>query len=71
VTFDGLAVELAGHKEGERHYLSGAARSTAKEAAAEAEKLNAKLAGWEFEIPAYKYDAIFKPLEELLAEKQS
>jgi hypothetical protein len=29
------------------------------------------LAGWEFEIPAYKYDAIFKPLEEMLAEKPS
>jgi hypothetical protein len=71
VTFDGLTVELTGHKEGERHYVSGTAKSAAKESAAEAGKMNARLAGWEFEIPAYKYDAIFKPLEEMLAEKPS
>jgi hypothetical protein len=71
VTFDGLAVEVTGHKEGERHYLSGTAKSTAKETAAEAQRLNSKLAGWEFEIPAYKYDAIFKPLEDMLVEKSS
>jgi hypothetical protein len=71
VTFDGLAIEVTGHKEGERHYLSGTAKSTAKETAAEAERLNAKLAAWEFEIPAYKYETIFKPLEDMLVEKQS
>lgn len=69
-TFDGLAIELTGHSEGERHYLSATAKSTAKETEAEADKLNARLAGWEFEVPAYKYDAIFKPLEDMLVEKQ-
>lgn len=32
----------------------------------EAGKTNAQLAGWVYEIPSYKYDAIFKPVEELL-----
>lgn len=32
----------------------------------EAAKLNASLEGWAFEIPDYKYDAIFKPLEDML-----
>jgi hypothetical protein len=67
-TFDGLTLEISGRKEGERHYLRASALSTAKETAAEADSLNASLGGWEFEIPAYKYDAIFRPLEELLAK---
>jgi glucan-binding YG repeat protein len=32
----------------------------------EASKANAQLTGWVFEIPAYKYDAIFKPVDELI-----
>jgi hypothetical protein len=32
----------------------------------EATKSNAQLTGWVYEIPAYKYDAIFKPLDELI-----
>ncbi|MDY0067028.1 MAG: DUF4340 domain-containing protein [Steroidobacteraceae bacterium] len=35
-------------------------------AAEEAAKANERLAGWVFEIPSYKYDQIFKPLEELI-----
>jgi hypothetical protein len=67
-TFDGLTLEVAGRKEGERHFLAASAESTARETAAEADSLNARLAGWEFEVPAYKYDAIFRPLEELLTQ---
>ncbi|HKZ73098.1 MAG TPA: DUF4340 domain-containing protein [Steroidobacteraceae bacterium] len=66
-TFDGLALEVSGHKEGERHFLTARAQSSTKDTAAEAERLNARLAGWEFEIPSYKYGAIFRPLEDLLA----
>jgi hypothetical protein len=65
-TFDGLEVELAGRKDGTHSLIAITARSTAKETAAEAEQLAARLAGWEFEIPDYKYNAIFTPLEELL-----
>jgi hypothetical protein len=32
----------------------------------EVSKANAQLTGWVYEIPAYKYDAIFKPLDELI-----
>lgn len=67
-TFDGLTLEVSGRKEGERHFLAARAESASEETRAEADALNARLAGWEFEIPAYKYDAIFRPIEELLAE---
>jgi hypothetical protein len=35
-----------------------------------AERLSARAAGLEFEIPVYKYEAIFKPLEQLLEPRQ-
>ena len=65
-TFDGLEVELTGRKDGTHPLIAISARSTAKETAAEAQQLSARLAGWEFEIPDYKYNAIFIPLEDLL-----
>jgi len=65
-TFDGLEVEVAGHKDGTRSLIAISARSTTQDAAAEAQKLTARLGGWEFEIPDYKYQGIFTPLEELL-----
>jgi hypothetical protein len=65
-TFDGLEVELAGRKDGSHSLIAITAHSTAKETAAEAEQLAARLTGWEFEIPDYKYNSIFTPLEELL-----
>jgi len=36
------------------------------DANAETKTLEAKLTGWVYEIPDYKYEAIFKPLDELL-----
>lgn len=65
-TFDGLEVELTGRKDGTRSLISITAHSTAKETAPEADALNQRCAGWEFEIPDYKYTAIFSPLEDLL-----
>jgi hypothetical protein len=65
-TFDGLEVELAGRKDGSHALVAISARSTAKETADEAQKLEKRCAGWEFEIPDYRYNTIFKPLEELL-----
>jgi hypothetical protein len=40
--------------------------STDQATEAEAKTLAARLNGWEFEIPSYKYDGMFRPLEELL-----
>lgn len=34
----------------------------------EATSLQEKLAGWAYEIPSYKYDAIFKPLNDMLKD---
>ncbi|HVH84464.1 MAG TPA: DUF4340 domain-containing protein [Steroidobacteraceae bacterium] len=68
-TFDGLELEVAGRKDGARALITVAARATAKDAEAEAHALNTRLGGWEFEIPDYKYGAIFRTLEELLQPK--
>jgi len=65
-TFDGLELELTGRKDGTRALITLAARSTAKETEAEAQALTTRLAGWEFEIPDYKYGAIFRTLDDLL-----
>lgn len=65
-TFDGLEVEVAGFEEADRHYVALTPRSTAKKTENEARSLDARLAGWQFEIPAYKYDGLFRPLEDLL-----
>ena len=65
-TFDGLELELTGRKDGTHSLIAITARSTAKETAAEAEQLAARVTGWEFEIPEYKYNSMFTPLEELL-----
>ena len=34
----------------------------------EATSLNAKVEGWVYEVPAYKYEALLKPLEDMLKE---
>jgi hypothetical protein len=65
-TFDGLELEVSGRKDGTRALIALAAHSTAAATAEEAQRLNARLGGFEFEIPDYKYGALFRPLEELL-----
>jgi hypothetical protein len=42
------------------------AQSAAPDVAGQAATLNTKLSGWVYEIPSYKYEAIFRPLDELL-----
>ncbi len=65
-TFDGLEVTVSGRKGGTRSLVSLAAAASAPATAADAQQLNARLAGWEFQVPDYKYAAIFVTLEELL-----
>jgi Domain of unknown function (DUF4340) len=65
-TFNGLELDVTGLAEGEHHFVALLARSTAKDAQAEADVLNKRFQGWQIEIPAYKYQAIFRPLEDLL-----
>jgi hypothetical protein len=61
-TFDGVEIELHGRTEGERHYVHGTARSTGAASEKEAAELAARIAGFEFELPRYKYAALFRPL---------
>lgn len=65
-TFDGLEVEIDGRKDGTHSLVTLSARSTAAGTAAEATSLEARFHGWEFEIPDYKYAAVFTPLDQLL-----
>ncbi len=65
-TFDGLEVTVSGRKDGARSLIALSARGSTPETDAEAQTLNKRLGGWEFEIPDYKYGTIFHPLEDLL-----
>ena len=65
-TFNGLEIDVAGHKDGTHDLITLTARSTAKETADEAHKLTTQFQNWVYEIPSYKYDAIFTTLESLL-----
>jgi hypothetical protein len=65
-TFNGLELDVTGRLEGTHHYVALLARSTAKESQAEADAANARFGGWQFEIPSYKYQAMFTPVEQLL-----
>lgn len=67
-TFDGLELRFDGVKDGDRHYVSVTASATSQEAEAEAKKLAPRFEGWQFEIPGYKYDLLFRPQEELLTD---
>jgi Domain of unknown function (DUF4340) len=65
-TFDGLELDVTGLVEGEHHFITLLARSTAKESQAEADAIDKRLQEWQIEIPGYKYQAMFRPLEDLL-----
>ena len=69
-THDGLSLTIAGIKDGELRYITVVASATAPAAQGQARDLNARVAGWEFELPGYRYDALFRPLEQLLVPKQ-
>lgn len=76
-TFDGMTVDVAGRKESspglkkddpkvEKFFITLTAASNDKATQAEAQTLSVRVTGREFEISSYKYEGIFKPLEELL-----
>ncbi|MGB6605616.1 MAG: DUF4340 domain-containing protein [Steroidobacteraceae bacterium] len=65
-TFDGLTIDAAGRKDGSRMLVAFTATSTDKATASEAQQLNARLGGWEFEIPEYRYTGIFRTLDDML-----
>lgn len=65
-TFDGLQVEVTGHTEAKDHYIDVSATATGKAAEAEAQRINARVQGWDYEIPDYRYDEIFQSMDGLL-----
>jgi hypothetical protein len=58
---DGNVITMSGAALGEKHWVS---LQTSKDTV-----LNAKTAGRAFDIASYRFDAIFRPLEQLLAPK--
>jgi hypothetical protein len=65
-TFDGLQIDLSGRKDGARALLAITAVSTDKATEGQAQAINDRVNGWEFEIASYKFDGMFRPLEDLL-----
>jgi hypothetical protein len=65
-TYDGLELTVTGHQDGQKYALAVSAHGSTPDGDAQAQKLNSRLGGFEFEIPEYRYAGIFKPVEELL-----
>jgi hypothetical protein len=72
-TFDGQVIELTGRREGEKAFITLSARrdgpAPAEPKNQTTERLAQRAPGMEFEVPAYKYSALFKPIDELLEKK--
>lgn len=65
-TFDGLEIDISGYKEAKDHYIDVSAVATRKSADAQARQINARVHGWDYRIPGYRYDEVFQPLSGLL-----
>ncbi|HEV2700621.1 MAG TPA: DUF4340 domain-containing protein [Steroidobacteraceae bacterium] len=65
-TGDGLIITLAGIQDGETRYITATASASTPGTQQRARDLNARLGGWQFELPGYRYDTLFRPLEQLL-----
>jgi hypothetical protein len=65
-TFDGLEIDISGYKQAANGYIEVAARAADKTAAAEAQQINARVQGWDYQVPDYRYDEIFQSLDGLL-----
>jgi hypothetical protein len=80
-TFDGWVLGVEGRVDGEHHWIRVTSRfdealakgfappkdakSPAPDARKDSEALSTRAVAWVYEIPKYKYDALFKPLDEL------
>jgi Domain of unknown function (DUF4340) len=57
-------------KDAAKDAAKDGATDTVKDTATEAQTLEARVKGWQYEIPGYKYDGLFKPLEDLLKKPE-
>jgi hypothetical protein len=65
-TFDGLEIDVSGYKGAKHHHIGLTAHAADKAAEPQAQPINARVQGWEYQIPGYRYDEIFQPLQGLL-----
>jgi hypothetical protein len=65
-TFDGLEVDVGGYEQASNGYIDVSAHATDKSAAAEAQQINSRVHGWDYEIPGYRYEEIFQAMDSLL-----
>ena len=70
LTSDGLMLEIAGTQDGVQRFIAVVASASQPATQAQARDLNARLSGWQFELPGYRYDSLFRPLEQLLKPKE-
>ena len=62
------AEKPASDKEEPKDSEDGAPANAAEDGTQQAKTLNDRATGWVFEIPEYKYETIFKPVSDLLAD---
>lgn len=65
-TFDGLQIDISGYKQAANGYIEVTARAADKATDSEALAINARVQGWDYQIPDYRYDEIFQSLDGLL-----
>jgi len=65
-TFDGLEIDISGRKEANTHYIDVSARAADKSADTEAQQINSRVQGWDYQIADYRYDEIFQSMDGLL-----
>jgi hypothetical protein len=64
-TFDGLEIDVSGYKQAGSGYIEVSARATGN-SAAEAQQIDSRVQGWQYQVPDYRYDEIFPALDSLL-----
>jgi hypothetical protein len=65
-TFDGLEIDISGYKQAANGYIEVSARAGDKSADSEAQQINARVQGWDYQVADYRYDEIFQSLDGLL-----
>lgn len=65
-TFDGLEIDVSGYQQANNGYIDVSAHATGKVADSEAQQINSRVQGWEYEIPGYRYQEIFQSMDGLL-----
>jgi Domain of unknown function (DUF4340) len=65
-TFDGLEIDLSGYEQANNGYIGVSAQARDKSADAEAQQIDSRAQGWEYQIPGYRYEEIFQAMDGLL-----